>query len=183
MVPHVFEYSGVSKPKFLIPIEHQVDQQCRSTNAIVVMSFAATTSKRQFPAHILLPEHFRKLCRSIVGPPSEVDGNAAWNEIRHLWNGRVKSFVANARVNTRSYIICTNYWNLAKHVASLRAHRRVQRLLSWHPFGTRRVDRPRNTWESQLMRNANMRILDIKKFDNFLWNSHLGSFVHFCACK
>ena len=119
MVPHVFEYSGVSKPKFLIPIEHQVNQQCRSTNDIVVVSFAATTSKRQFPEHILLPEHFRKLCRSIVGPPSEVDWKAAWNEIRHLWNGRVKSFAANARVNTRFYITCTNYWNLAKHVASL----------------------------------------------------------------
>ena len=47
-----------------------------------------------------LDVHFRKLCRSIVGPPSEVDWNAAWNEILHLWNERTRSFVANARVNT-----------------------------------------------------------------------------------
>ena len=53
-----------------------------------------------------LDVHFRKLCRSIVGPPSEVDWNAAWNEILHLWNERTKSFVANARVNTWSYITC-----------------------------------------------------------------------------
>ena len=57
MVPHVFYYSGVSKPQFLIPIEHQVNQQCRNINANIVVGFAATTSKRQLPEHILLPEH------------------------------------------------------------------------------------------------------------------------------
>ena len=56
-----------------------------------------------------LDVHFRKLCRSIVGPPSEVDWNAAWNEILHLWNERTRSFVANARVNTWSYITYKNY--------------------------------------------------------------------------
>ena len=39
--------------------------------------------------------------------------------------------------------LAKNYWNLAKHVASLPRHRWVQRLLSWHPFGSRRVGRPR----------------------------------------
>ena len=68
----------------------------------------------------------------------------------HLWNERTRSFVAHARVNTWSYITCKNYWNFAKHVASLPAHRWVQRLLSWHPFGARRVGRPRNTSDSKL---------------------------------
>ena len=130
-----------------------------------------------------LDVHFRKLCRSIVGPPSEVDWNAAWNEILHLWNERTRSFVANAHVNTWSYITCKNYWNLAKHVASLPEHRWVQRLLSWHPFGTRRVGRPRNTWDSKLdayCRYANLGYWRDAALDNTLWNSHLGSFVDFC---
>ena len=130
-----------------------------------------------------LDVHFRKLCRSIVGPPSEVDWNAAWNEILHLWNERTRSFVANAHVNTWSYITCKNYWNLAKHVASLPEHRWVQRLLSWHPFGTRRVGRPRNTWDSKLdayCRYANLGYWRDAALDNTLWNSHLDSFVDFC---
>ena len=73
--------------------------------------------------------------------------------------------------------------SLAKHVASLPEHRWVQRLLSWHRFGTRRVGRPRNTWDSILDANcryANLRYWRDAAFDNSLWNSHLGSFVDFC---
>ena len=47
-----------------------------------------------------LDVQFRKLCRSIVGPPPEVDWTAAWNEVLHLWNERVQGFTANAHVNT-----------------------------------------------------------------------------------
>ena len=57
MVPYVLEYSGVSKPSFLIPIEHQVKQQCTNTNANIVVR----SSKRQPPEHILLPEHFSQV--------------------------------------------------------------------------------------------------------------------------
>ena len=67
-----------------------------------------------------------------MGPPPEVDWNAAWNEVLHVWNERVSNFIANAHVNTWSYITCKNYWNLARHVAALPANRWVQRLLSWH---------------------------------------------------
>ena len=119
---------------------------------------------------VTLDVHFRKLCRSIVGPPSEVDWNAAWKEILYLWNERSGNFVANARVNTWSYITFQNYWNLPKHVASLPRHRWVQRLLSWHPFGTRRVGRPRNTWDSKI--DAYCRYANL--------GSHLDSFVDFC---
>ena len=35
----------------------------------------------------------------------------------------------------------------------LLAHRWSQRLLSWHPFGARRVGRPRHTWESLFFQN------------------------------
>ena len=53
-----------------------------------------------------LDVQFRKLCRSIVGPPPGVDWNAAWNEVLHLWNERVRNFIANGHVNTWSYITC-----------------------------------------------------------------------------
>ena len=112
-----------------------------------------------------------KLCRSIVGPPPEVDWNAAGNEVLHVWNERVNNFIANAHVNTWSYITCKNYWSLARHVATLPAHRWVQRLLSWHPFGTRRVGRPRHTSESKLhayCRNANLG--SWREIGDVVWN-------------
>ncbi len=34
----------------------------------------------------------------------------------HLWNERVKNFIASTRVNASSYITCENYSNLARHV-------------------------------------------------------------------
>ena len=46
-----------SKPKFLLRIERLVNQQVTSTSASIFVSSAATTSKRQPPEHILLPEH------------------------------------------------------------------------------------------------------------------------------
>ena len=109
--------------------------------------------------------------RAIVGPPADVDWNAAWNEVHHLWNERVRNFVAYAHANTSSYITCKNYWNLARHVAALPAHRWVQRLLSWHPFGTRRVGRPRRTRESKLhaySRYANLGSWREAALDDFL---------------
>ena len=66
----------------------------------------------------------------------------------------------------------TGYWNLAKHVASLPEHRWVQRLLSWHPFGTRRVGRPRPGIQT-LMRTAGMRILDIGEMRH--WTTPYGT--------
>ena len=81
---------------------------------------------------------------NIVGLQSVVDGSAALSE-------KVPSFVVKGRASTWSYTTCANYRILAKHVASLPAHRWVQRVLSWHPFGIQRVGRQRNTWESNLV--------------------------------
>ena len=126
---------------------------------------------------------FRKLCRSIVGLPPEVDWNAAWNDVLHLWNERAKNFISNARTNTWTYITCKNYRNLARHVAALLAHPWVQRLLSWHPFGARRVGRPRHTSESKLQaygRYANLGTWREAALDDVIWNSHLGACVNSC---
>ena len=131
--------------------------------------------------------HFRKLCRSIVGPPWDIDWNAAWNEILHLGNGRARSFVVNVPVNTWSYITCKHDWNMAKHVANLPAHRWVQYLLSWHPFAVLGEWAVHETPGSQnLMRTADMRILDIAEMR--LWTISYGTQILtrlsiFAACK
>ena len=84
---------------------------------------------------------------------------------------------------TMSYITCKNYWNLERHVATLPAHRWVQRLLSWRPLGARRVGRPRLTWESKLQaycRYTNIGSWREAALDEMMWKSHLDSFVDFC---
>ena len=65
------------------------------------------------------------------------------------WNERAGNFVANIRINTWFYISCKKCWNFERDVASLPAHRCVQRLLSWHLLKARRVGRPRHMWESK----------------------------------
>ena len=99
------------------------------------------------------------------------------------WNERVRGFVASTSANTWSYITCKNFWNLARHVATLLAHRWVQRLLSWRPLGARRAGRPRHTWESKLQ--AYCRYTTIGSWreaalDEMVWSSHLDLFVDFC---
>ena len=37
---------------------------------------------------------FRKLLRSVVGPPAGMDWTRPWHEILHDWNGRVNEFAA-----------------------------------------------------------------------------------------
>ena len=66
------------------------------------------------------------------------------------WNERAGNFVANIRINTWFYISCKKCWNFERDVASLPAHRWVQRLLSWHLLKARRVSRPRHMWDQKL---------------------------------
>ena len=145
----------------------------------VVSSIARFGSghKANYNSHLdTLDVQFRKLCKSIFGPRPEVDWNAAWNEVLHLW---VTNFIPNAHVNTWSYITCKNYWNLARHVPALPAHPGVQRLLSWHPFGTSRGP-SRHTSESKL--HAYCRYANLgswREVDDAVWNSHVVSFVNF----
>ena len=126
-----------------------------------------------------LDVQFRKLCRSIVGPPPEVD----WNAARFFIYG-----MNGSKILLQMYTLihgltlhAKNYWNLATHVAAFPAHRWVQRLPSWHPIGTRRVGRPRHTSESKL--HAYCRYANLgswRKVYDVVWNSHLPSFVNFC---
>jgi len=88
-----------------------------------------------------LDTHFRKLCKSIVGPPPGTDWTLEWQEILHQWNARVNIFIDRANIKTWSRICCFNYWRLAQHVAMLSQERWVRRILRWCPAGTYRIGR------------------------------------------
>ena len=86
-----------------------------------------------------LDTHFRKLCRSIVGPPTGTDWTLEWHEILLQWNVRVNIVIDRANIKTWSRICCLNYWRLAQHVTMLSQERWVRRILRWCPAGTYRI--------------------------------------------
>ena len=73
-----------------------------------------------------LDTHFRKLCRSIVGPPPRIDWTLQWHEKLHQWNVRVNIFIDRANIKTWSHICCVSYWRLAQHIATLPPERWVR---------------------------------------------------------
>ena len=104
--------------------------------ASLVACFAGGHRNRQLER---LDTHFRKLCRSIVGPPPGTAWTLEWHEILHQWNVRVNIFIDRANIKTWSRICCLNYWRLAQHVAMLSPERWVRRILRWCPAGTYRI--------------------------------------------
>ena len=62
--------------------------------------------------------HFRKFCRSIVGPPPYIDWTLARHEILNTWNERAAHFVRVARIESWSRMCCGSYWKLAPSCCS-----------------------------------------------------------------
>ena len=60
-----------------------------------------------------LDTHFRKLSRSIVGPPPGTVWTLQWHEVLHQWNVRANTFIYRANIKTWSHICCFSYWGLA----------------------------------------------------------------------
>ena len=89
-----------------------------------------TLYKKQLYALDIL---FRKLCWSIVAPPSDTDWSLEWHEILHYWNDRARTFTQTAGLRPWSYCVCRQYWKLASHIANLPEHRWVRRILAWNP--------------------------------------------------
>ena len=58
--------------------------------------------------------HFRKFCRSIVGPPPYIDWTLAWHKILHTWNDRAAHFARVAKIETgRECVVVRNgNWHL-----------------------------------------------------------------------
>ena len=55
---------------------------------------------------------FRRLLRSIVGPPGDVDWTLPWHGILHHWNERVKFLTARPGLKTWSVVAWDNIGSL-----------------------------------------------------------------------
>ena len=83
-----------------------------------------TLYKKQFYALDVL---FRKLCRSVVTPPSDTGWSLEWREILHHWNDRARTFAQAAGLKPWSYCVFRQHCKLASHIANLPEHRWVRR--------------------------------------------------------
>ena len=93
---------------------------------------------------------FRKLCRSIVTPPSDTDWSLEWHEILHHWNDRARTFAQTAGLQPWSYCVCRQHWKLASHIV-IPEHRWVRRILAWNPsVRYRSLGRRPHTWDYQI---------------------------------
>ena len=93
---------------------------------------------------------FRKLLRSVVGPPAGMDWTRPWHEILHDWNGRANEFVALHGIKLWSERCVQQYWELAHEISSLEDQRWVKRLMQWQPDGPGRGGRPAHLWHTFL---------------------------------
>ena len=82
----------------------------------------------------------RRLLRSEVGPPRNVDWTQPWHEILRQWNGRIQNFMGQLKCKPWSEMCLQHHWNLAHYFALLPDHRWLKRVLHWNPCGRRRLD-------------------------------------------
>ena len=76
--------------------------------------------------------NFRRLLRSVVGPPSQTNWLNPWQEILHDWNARVARvarYIQEAGVLTWSQRNLQQYWHLCSYIAGLPDARWVSRIL------------------------------------------------------
>ena len=108
--------------------------------------------------------HFRRLLRSVVGPPSQTNLLNPWHEISHDWNARVARYVQEAGVLTWSQRSLQRYWHLCSYIVGLPNARWVSRILVWRCRNTGKRGRPFRLWHSTAETICR-------------WHHHLG---HFC---
>ena len=126
---------------------------------------------------------FRRLLRSVVGPPGDVDWTQPWHEILHVWNGRVREQSVNCDVHAWSRRCLKAHWKFASYIALLQSDRWVVRALHWMPDTTsRRVGRPASTWTSAIENFCRWRGLGdwfVAAKDTDQWESHADAFADF----
>ena len=93
---------------------------------------------------------FRRMLRSIVGPPGDVDWTLPSHEILHHWNARANFLTARHGKKTWSAVCLGQYWKFANYVSNLPGERWVVRARNWIPENARRVGRPAYTWDSMI---------------------------------
>ena len=122
----------------------------------------------------------RRVLRSVVGPPRNVDWTQPWHEILHHWNGRIQQL----KCKPWSEMCLQHHWNLAHYFALLPDHRWFKRVLHWNPSGRRRVGRPNNSWDTILENFCRLKGLpswEVAAMDQDLWSSSFAEFLHFCT--
>ena len=65
---------------------------------------------------------YRRLLRSVVGPPRNMDWTLPWQEILHIWNERVRVFTWQAASKTWSENCLRHHWNVAQYFATFSQH-------------------------------------------------------------
>ena len=114
-----------------------------------IACFAARhRSIRQHDLHILDVE-FRRLVRSVVGPPSGVCWSSLWQEILYEWNARVQQILEYRQHKSWGQTALCHHWKLAGYIANLPPNRWAKRALEWQPRA-KRVGRRPNTWVKKL---------------------------------
>ena len=128
---------------------------------------------------------YRRLLRSVVGPPRNMDWALPWHEILHIWNERVRAFTSQTGSKSWSEICLRHHWNLAQYFATLPEHRWIKRVLAWQPQGHRRSGRPKYSWDTLITnfcRWKNLPSWEVSAIDVELWRSNLAEFLEFCKC-
>ena len=125
---------------------------------------------------------FRRLLRSIVGPPGDVDWTLPWHEILHHWNERAKFLTARHGLKTWSVVCLERYWKFANYVSTLPRERWVVRALNWLPEHTRRVGRPAYSWDSMIQSFCRHKQIGNWRHcahDTAFWMNQLDDFISF----
>ena len=61
---------------------------------------------------------FRRLLRSVVGPPTDISWDQPWHEILHLWNAKVRQVCEHYSLSDWATTALKQYWKLAAYVVS-----------------------------------------------------------------
>ena len=125
---------------------------------------------------------YRRLLRSVVGPPLNMDWTLPWHEVLHIWNERVRVFTLQAASKTWSELCLRHHWNVAQYFATLPGHRWIKRILAWQPAGHKRVGRPKYCWDTMLTNFCRLKCLvswEVIATDADFWNSLLPEFLAF----
>ena len=126
---------------------------------------------------------YRRLLRSVVGLPRNMDWTLPWHEILHIWNERVRAFTSQTASKSWSEICLRHHWNLAQYFATLPGHRWIKRVMAWQPQGRRRIGRLKYCWDSMITnfcRLKNLPSWEMAAMDDDLWRSLLPDFLDFC---
>lgn len=127
---------------------------------------------------------FRKLVRTVVGPPTGMHWDDPWHDILHKWNGKVNALCAAFSIHDWSAQFLQQYWKLGGYVAKLLAVRWVTRVLNWHPGFARKIGRPPSNWETKLEEFCRFRGLGhwrVAAAAEHEWCSLMDEFVSFCS--